>query len=237
MGLFNFGKKKQEEELRQQLKQKYRAMSLKELTSAVDTLWKIESKIEKDAICSAYAMALFKTDKSEGGFGIPVERLVPVSEFESYNMVKFVKEYGLAYRYDENGEIVSINKALVFMGNYMHVDKEIDLGRVLSIAEIMFVALEDNAFSDEDILDEYFQLYNPWLNEESVDPNDSRYEFTKYKIQVIATINNPETCEEYGAFKRKNGVVTSEYITVDDLVEAKSYKQLANLLDYYQTRH
>ena len=236
MGLFNFGKKKKEEELRQQFKQKYRAMSFKELTSAVDKLWKIEASIEKDEICSAYAMALFKTAKSEGGFGIPVERLVPVREFESYEMAKYIKEYGIAYRYDENGGIVAINKALVFMGNYMQADKKIDLGGAMDIARIMFIILEDNIFSDDDLMDEHFQLYNPWLNEDSVDPNDG-YEFIKYKIQCVAMISNPAECEKYGAFKRKNGVITSEYITVDDLVEAKSSKQLENLLDSYQTRH
>lgn len=242
MGLFDFGKKKKEQQMREEFKQKYRAMSLKQLISCMGSLWQVSSDIEEDEIRAAYILAVLKADPSEGGFGIPAGRLMGETnerEIHSYigSVARYVKERGLAYLRDGNGDITAINRKFVFLGNYMRADKNADLLRA-SVVTDAFFSLQDKEsvfhFSDEEIMDEHHQIYNAWLGEPSAEKGDDG--FRRYKMQVVHLICDPEQCEKYGAFKRKNGVVTSEYITVDDLTGAKTSDQLRKLLDTLQTR-
>ena len=242
MGLFGFGKKKKEEALREEFKQKYRAKSLKELISLMGTLWQVSSAEEEDEIRAAYILALLKANKSEGGFGIPAEQLAGESnerEIHSYGCVaEYVKKGGLAYLRDGNGSILSINRELVFLGNYMRADKKADLGTAWLITYYVFDLQKADdviTFTDEEIMDEHHQIYNGWLGEPSAEPKGDEG-FRRFKVQAALMICDPEECEKYGAFKRKDGVVTSEYITVDDLTGAKTSAQLRKLLDSYQTR-
>lgn len=241
-GLFDFGKKKKEQQMREELKQKYRAMSLKELISVMGNLWQVSSDEEEDEIRAAYILALFKADKSEGGFGIPAARLTGEaneSVIHSYgDAALYVKKGGLAYLSDENGTILSINRELIFMGNYMRADKNADLVTAAEITFLVFELQKDEniiTFTDEDIMDEHHQIYNAWLGEPGADPNGDEG-FRRYKVQAALLLCTPEQCEKFGTFKRKNGVVTSEYATVDDLTGAKTSAQLEKLLDSLQTR-
>ena len=242
MGLFDFGKKKKEQQMREEFKQKYRAMSLQQLISCMGNLWQTSSDIEEDEIRAAYLLALFKADPSEGGFGIPAEQLAGESnerEIHSYGRVaEYVKKGGLAYLYDGSGSILSINRELVFFGNYMRADKKADLGTAWLVTYYVFDLQKADdviTFTDEEIMDEHHQIYNGWLGESSAEPTGDEG-FRRYKVQAALMICDPEECEKYGAFKRKDGAVTSEYITVDDLTGAKTSAQLRKLLDSYQTR-
>lgn len=243
MGLFNFGKKKKEEALREEFKQKYRAICLKELISLMGTLWQVSSDEEEDEIRAAYILALLKADPSEGGFGIPAEQLAGESnerEIHSYTyggVAEYVKKGGPAYLYDGSGSILSINRELVFLGNYMRADKKADLRTAWFVTKYVFDLQKDEnviTFTDEDIMNEHHQIYNGWLGELSAAPEDDG--FRRYKVQAALMLCTPEQCEKYGTFKRKNGAVTSEYATVDDLTGAKTSAQLEKLLNTLQTR-
>ncbi len=236
MGLFNFGKKKKEQQLREQFKQKYRAMSLKELTSVMDELWNVSSEIEAEEIRVAYAMALFTAPRSEGGFGVPASQVNDEFYYYGFSGVQsWIKDKGVAYRYDEAGDIVAINRKLVFAGNYLSVDHKASMNTMSLVVSMIFTSDYIDNLSDEDILDEHHQIYNPWLGESSADPNDG-VQFYRAKANAALILCSPEQCEEFGAFKRRNGVVTSEYATVDDLTKAKTLAQLNRLLDNLQTR-
>lgn len=237
MGLFDFGKKKKEKALREQCKQKYRAMSLKELTSVMDELWNVSSEIEAEEIRAAYAMALFTAPRSEGGFGVPADRLTP--EYNFYDSLggvqSWIKDKGVAYRYDEAGDIVAINRKLVFAGNYLSADHKANMTALSLVMYAIFESDYEGNLSDEDIMNEHHQIYNPWLGESSADPNDG-VQFYRTKANAALILCSPEECERFGAFKRKNGVITSEYATVEDLTKAKTLAQLNRLLDNLQTR-
>lgn len=239
MGLFNFGKKKKEQQMQEEFKQKYRAMSLKQLISCMGSLWQVSSN-EQEEIRAAYILAVLKADKSAGGFGIAAERLTGEAvEVAIHNgMVGYyVQKGGLAYLRDGNGTVLAINRELVFMGNYMRADRNADLITAARITNLFFELQKGNnviQFTDEDIMDEHHQIYNGWLGEPSASKEDEG--FRRYKMQAALMVCNPEECEKYGAFKRVNGVITSEYVTVDDLTGAKTSTQLSQLLDSLQTR-
>ncbi len=243
MGLFDFGKKKkereQQEQMRAQLKQKYRVMNLKQLISAVENLRQIFSADEAYEIRASYILALLKADSSEGGFGISSNRLADEFGLYVYGSIdELVKNDGVAYHYDKNGNIVSINRALVFLGNYMRADQKADLRRAWLVTKNVFELQKDESvitFTDEDIMNEHHQIYNGWLGEPSADPKGDDG-FRRYKVQVALMLCTPSVCERYGVFKRKNGVVTSEYATVDDLTGVKMTAQLQQLLNSLQTR-
>lgn len=241
MGLFNFGKKKKEQQMREEFKQKYRAMSLKELISCMGSTWQVSSDIEENEIRAAYILAVLKADRREGGFGIPAERLTGESIEESIHRGSapaYIINNGLAYLRQGDGTILAINREFVFMANYFSADKNADLKRAVLVTNIFFDLQKGNNvihFTDEDIMNENHQIYNGWLGEPSADPKGDEG-FRRYKMQAALMVCDPEACETYGAFKRKDGVVTSEYIAVDDLTGAKTSSQLRKMLNSYQTR-
>ncbi len=241
MGLFGLGKKKKEEALREEFKQKYRAMSLQQLISCMGSLWQVSSWAEENEIRAAYILAVLKAAPSEGGFGISAARLTGETVEDAIHcgyVPGYIINNGLAYLRDGNGAVLAINREFVFMGNYMRADKNADFYRATLVTNLFFEMQKANNvihFTDEDIMNEHHQIYNGWLGEPSADPKEDE-RFRRFKMQAALMVCDPEECEKYGAFKRKDGAVTSEYITVDDLVGAKTYSQLAKLLDSYQTR-
>ena len=218
----------------QAFKEKYAGKDLEEMKLLMEDLWKVSSEEEADEVRAQYAKALFAAPKSEGGFGIAADRLTPDSYFGKFDIGKWVREYGVAYHYNEKGKIVSINRKLVFAGNYLNADRKVGMGMLCLVVDAVFRSEEVGNLSDEDIMNEHHQIYNPWLGEPSADPNDR--DFLQTKVNAALILCSPEACEQYGAFKRKNGVATSEYATVEDLTKAKTKTQLDNLLDTLQTR-
>ena len=213
-------KKKRQEEY----EAKYASKSLDDLAKSLDEKWKIQSKEELDYLYVLYGRKLFSSPKSAGGFEIPEEKLKNMD----WDFKKWVGEGGACYHYDGNGTIVSINRKLLFAANYMHVNP----GRYPPVSTLFSADYIEN-LTDADIMNEHHPVYNPWIYETNEQEGSA---FTRAKANIILMMNDPDCLERYGMFRRKNGVVTDEYVTIDDFLEIKTNQQLGDFLDYIQTR-
>lgn len=233
MGLFNFGKKKKEEERKKALEAQYEAMSLKDILQELrDNDWKNYDSDRRTTILFKYFEKLFGSPVEEGGFGLkdyPGFSEVVMAAFIQHDSYKLYK-----YTVNENEQIH--NYKIEYLKNCLKrgcVAQRYDYDNAI---RLIFPFGEEPLFTKAELRDPDFQLYHPWVLEYGTCTVLERKEFIAEKIKTIRTITQPLQLEIYGMFRQVDGVPTNEYVTVEDFAGIKSLAQLKSFLYRIRTR-
>ncbi len=227
MGLFNFGKKKQEEK-KKTIEAKYAAMTIKELETLITERWKVAPD-EFQPLCGAYGRKVLMASKSEGGFELSENTAEYIYDFDCE---KWIKEYGILCKYDSSGKITKVNKKLAFAGNFL---RQNPIRIMRHSLELLFENENFECLLDEEFLDENHQIYNPWVYSEGAEKLNVD-QFISSKISAAILLANPDELEKYGFYRKKNGVVTNEFIQIEDCLDIVTADQLQAFFDYHRTR-
>lgn len=222
MGLFDFGKKKKA------IETKYATMTIKELETLITERWKVAPD-EFRSLCEAYGRKVLMASKSEGGFELSNDKLDYIYDFD---YEKWIKECGILCIYDSNGAITKVNKKLAFAGNFLRRNPARILHRSL---KLLFENENFECLLDEEFMDENHQIFNPWVYSEGAEKLTAE-QFISSKISAAILLANPDELEKYGFYRKKNGVVTNEFIQIEDCLDIVTADQLQAFFDFHRTR-
>lgn len=226
MGLFDIFKKKQKADPEEAYKDK----SIDELAKLIR-----EQKYPDGYLCSAYAKKLLRAPIEEGGLGFSDDEIgkVDPSAAEAVNTdgiywVKLGDGSKRVCNFRLDYIINCIRAGITDMTKCDEVEAYNIAYNIKFAAKYIFL-LNDSLFTNRQLKDKNSPVYNRWVYLGDID-------FVEYKLQVIGNILlNKAYLEKLGAYKVKDGKITDEFITIEDLTGANTRSELEALLDSYQT--
>lgn len=224
MGLFDSLKEKfKKKEQQPNYKEIYAGKSLQELEKICNQPWLLSGFREQRAVCSLYVEKLFKCNSSEGGFGISSDLSAIIGK-----LTNSVCNHGVHSGINQSGNRVILNYEIEFIKNYFLAGNT-NASVLNSVWSYFYNAISSNRFSHKDISNIGFSMYNPWIYQ-------GELSFVEYKVKTAIVLNDVNELENFGLFRKINGVPTNEYITIEDFVGFDTQKKVEAFLNYSQTR-